>query len=200
MMNEGLAPGVEDGKEAEASTEVARVLGDLLKRVGRGAQQEVVDDLWILERQRRKGLWQGEDHVGVGHSQHLGLARFEPAGLGAALTLRAVAVATRVVGDRLLPAGVALVDMTTQPRRTAGQDPVNDRTLLPVPVGHSPVREMGLEVPLEDLRDLVPRSLGHLLEDHELWAQRIQRTPRRAHPLRRHMRVDRRSPQRAVTQ
>ena len=66
MMDEGLAPGVEDGKEAEASTEVARVLGDLLKRVGRGAEQEIVDDLWVLERQRRKGLRQGEDHVGVG--------------------------------------------------------------------------------------------------------------------------------------
>ncbi len=38
MMNEGLAPGVEDGKEAEAGTEVARVGGDLLKRAGRGAR------------------------------------------------------------------------------------------------------------------------------------------------------------------
>ena len=55
MMDEGLAPGVEDGKEAEAGTEVAGVGGDLLKRVGRGAQQEVVDDLGVLEGEGRKG-------------------------------------------------------------------------------------------------------------------------------------------------
>ena len=122
------------------------------------------------------------------------LAGFEPAGLGAALALRAVAVAARVVGDRLLPAGVALVDMTPQPRRPAGQDPVNNRTLLPAPMGHGPGRRLGIEEPLEDLRDLVPRSVGHLLEGHEPWAQSIQWAPRRADPLRRHVRVDRRGP------
>jgi hypothetical protein len=67
MMNEGLAPGVEDGKEPEASSEVARIGGDLLKRPGRGAEQKVVDDLGVLEREGGKGLGQGEDHVGVGH-------------------------------------------------------------------------------------------------------------------------------------
>jgi hypothetical protein len=66
-MDEGLAPGVEDGEEAEASTEVARVLGDLLERPGRGAQQKIVDDSRVLEGERCKGLGQGEDHVGIGH-------------------------------------------------------------------------------------------------------------------------------------
>jgi hypothetical protein len=67
MMDEGLAPGVEDGKESEAGSEVARVGGDLLKRPGRGTQQEIVDDLGVLEGKGRKGLGQGEDHVGIGH-------------------------------------------------------------------------------------------------------------------------------------
>ena len=61
-------------------------------------------------------------------------------------------------------------------------------------------RVAGLEVPLEDLRDLVPRSLAHLLRDAELPLQRIQWTSRRAQPLPRHMRVDLRRPDRAVTQ
>jgi hypothetical protein len=30
--------------------------------------------------------------------------------------------------------------------------------------------ELSLEAPLEDLRDLVSRSLAHLLEDHQLRA------------------------------
>jgi hypothetical protein len=37
MVNECLAPGVEDGEEPEAGAEVAWVLGDLLKRLGRCA-------------------------------------------------------------------------------------------------------------------------------------------------------------------
>jgi hypothetical protein len=67
MMNEGLAPGVEDGKEPEASSEVARVGGDLLKGAGHSAEQEVVDDLGVLEGEGRQGLRQGENHVGIGH-------------------------------------------------------------------------------------------------------------------------------------
>ena len=74
-----------------------RVIGDLLKRLGRAAEQEVVDDLLVLERERREQLRYREDHVRVGHGQHVGLACFEPGRLGAALTLRTVAVFARVV-------------------------------------------------------------------------------------------------------
>ena len=194
MMDEGLAPGVEDGEEPEASAEMAGVGGDLLKRSGCGAQQQGVDDLGVLERERRQALRDREHHVGVAHRQHLPLACCEPERLGTALTLRAVAVATRVVGDRPLPAGVTRIDMATQPCRPARQDRFDDRALLPAPGACGAPGMPGLEVPLEDLRDLVPRSLGHLPERHEFRAQRVQWTPRRVHTIRRHVRVDRRSP------
>lgn len=194
MMYEGLAPGVEDGEEAKPGTEVAGIGGDVLKGRGRRAQEEVVDDPGVLEGEGREGLGQGEHDVGIGHVQHLGLAGLEPAGLGAALTLRAMAVAARVVGDRLLPAGVALIDMTTQPGRPAGEDPVRDRTLLPTPGRRGPGWELDIKVLLEDLRDLVPGSLGHLFQHHSLRAQGIQRTGGRMHPLRGHVRIDCRSP------
>ncbi len=67
-----------------------------------------------------------------------------------------------------MPAGVACVDVATQPRRPAGQELVDDRTLLPAPSGITALGAGGLEVPLEDLRDLVPRSLSHLLGGDEL--------------------------------
>jgi hypothetical protein len=67
MMDERLAPGVKDREEAEACAEVAGVLGDLLKRAGCRAQQQVVDDTGVLESERRQHLRQGEDHVSVGH-------------------------------------------------------------------------------------------------------------------------------------
>jgi hypothetical protein len=164
MMDERLAPGMEDGKEPEPGTEMLRVLGDLLERTSRGAEQEIVDDGRVLKRERRQQLRDREDHVRIGHRQHVGLACFEPGRLGAALTLRTVAVPARVVGDPPVSTGVTCVDVTTQPSRPAGGDPVDDLTLLPAPCGLGTCGS-GVEVPLEDLRDLVPRSLGHLLGD-----------------------------------
>lgn len=97
-----------------------------------------------------------------------------------------------------MPAGVALVDVTPQACRTAREDLIDDGSLLPAPLRGGPVREPTLEAPeapLEDLRDLVSRSLAHLLEDDQLRTQRIEGTPRRAHALRGHVRVDRRRPE-----
>jgi len=64
-------------------------------------------------------------------------------------------------------AGITGIDVTPQPRGSAGQDPVDDRTLLPAP---SWTRTLGLgsQVPPKDLRDLVLRSLGHLPGGDEL--------------------------------
>ena len=102
-----------------------------------------------------------------------------------------------------MAAGVTLVDVAAEASGPAGQDLVDDPALFPAPGAWAPWGGRGtlsLEVPLEDLGDLVPRSLGHLLGDHELRAQRIQRTPRRSHALRRHVRVDRRRLEGAVAQ
>jgi len=67
MMDERLAPGMEDSKEPETSAEMLRVVGYLLKRVGNRAEKEVVDDLRVLERQGCQHLRQGENHVRIGH-------------------------------------------------------------------------------------------------------------------------------------
>jgi hypothetical protein len=67
-------------------------------------------------------------------------------------------------------AGVALVDVTTQPCRPAREDLIDDGLLLPAPLRGGLVGEPTLEVPPEDLRDLVSRSLAHLLEDDQLRA------------------------------
>ncbi len=200
MMDQSLTPGMEDDEETEASTEVARVGGDVLKRPGCGAQEEVVDEVGTLQGERRQALGQREDDVGIGHRQHLGLARVEPTGLGAALTLRAVAVPARVVGDLAVTAGITRVDMAAEARGAAGQDLIDDPALFPAPRAYSVLGALSPEVPLEDLSDLVPRSLSHLLGDQQLRAQGVQRTARRAHALGGHVRVDRRSSERAMTQ
>lgn len=94
-----------------------------------------------------------------------------------------------------MPTGVALVDVTPEPCRAAREDLIHDSLLLPAPLRSGWRRQLPLEIPVEDLSDLVSRSFAHLLEVDHLPAQRIQRTARRAHTLRSHVRVDRRRPE-----
>ena len=96
-----------------------------------------------------------------------------------------------------MSASVARVDVATQARRPARRDPLDDRTLLPAPwrTAILALRSRVPPVPFEDLRDLVPRSLGHLLGARKHSTQRVQRTPCPLQSLRRHVRVDLRGPE-----
>ena len=67
MVDERLAPGMQDGEEPEPGAEMLRVAGDHLKRPGRATEQKIVDDLGVLKRERREQLGYREDHVRVGH-------------------------------------------------------------------------------------------------------------------------------------
>ena len=58
----------------------------------------------------------------VGNRQQFGLASGEPFRSRRPLTLRAMAVSARVVGDAGEPAIVAALDMTAERRRAAGRD------------------------------------------------------------------------------
>ena len=200
MMDQRLAPGMQDGEEPDPSAEMFRIQGDFLERSTHSTKQETVDDAWVLERQRCEGLRHREDDVRVGHRQHLGLACLEPVRLGTTLTLRTVTVAARVVRDPLVSAAVAFLDVTTQVCSPAGGDRIDDRTLLPAPGGDHSLGVRRFAALLEDLGKLVPRSLAHLLGRLELRAQRIQRTLDRTEPHRGHVRVDGRALERPVTQ
>ena len=48
VMDERLAPGVENGEEADLGAEVARVGSDRAERVGDGAEEQTVDDGLVL--------------------------------------------------------------------------------------------------------------------------------------------------------
>jgi hypothetical protein len=67
VMDQGLAPGMEDDEEADPSAEVARVGGDVLKRPCCRAQEKGVDEVGAVQGERRQALGQREDDVGVGH-------------------------------------------------------------------------------------------------------------------------------------
>ena len=66
MVQERLRPGVEDGEEADRGAQVPRVAGDLEQGLRGRAEQDLVDDLLVAQRERGDGLGYGEDDVEVG--------------------------------------------------------------------------------------------------------------------------------------
>ncbi len=82
-------------------------------------RQEVVDGGLGLECDRADRRRQGEDDVIIGNRQ---LALGEPLPRRRSLTLRAVAVATGIVGDARMGAVLAALDMAAERRGPAGLD------------------------------------------------------------------------------
>ena len=71
-----------------------------------------------------------EDDVEVSDRQQVGLALGQPRARGGALALGAVPVAAAVVGDPLMAAVLAGLDMTAQSRRAAMLDRRHDLELM----------------------------------------------------------------------
>ena len=99
-----------------------RLGGERHERLGGGAHQQAIDRLLVLEGDLGRRWRQGEDDVEVGNRQQFGLTRGEPLRARPALTLGAMAVSARVVGDADSAAAVALLDVTAERRRAAGRD------------------------------------------------------------------------------
>src|SRR5882672_10565708 len=110
MMLQALIPGVEHAEEANLGSKVPGIASDLLQSCSTGVKQQVVDQPFILQCERGQFPRQGEDDVHVAGGQQLSLTRLEPAQARVALTLGAVPVTARVVGDggRMSAAGTAI--------------------------------------------------------------------------------------------
>ena len=85
MMLELLVPGVEDAEEADLRAKPLRVAGDLQQCLGARLEQEGVNLAFVLQRQWRKPMRQGEDDVDVGRGQQVLFPRFEPSVAGVGL-------------------------------------------------------------------------------------------------------------------
>ena len=99
MMGHGRAPGMEHRGDADAGAEMLGVGRDGGQGLGRGLEQQVVDDGLVLVGDVGDGRRQREHDMKVRHRQQLGLARGQPVLCRRALALRAMPVAAGVVGD-----------------------------------------------------------------------------------------------------
>jgi hypothetical protein len=107
---------VQHQRGADARAQVLGVGCDPEQRLGGDVEQQPVQRGLVLVRDVGDRRRQREDHVVVLHRQQIGLARIQPPLGRAALALRAVPVAARVVRDLLDPAAVAAQDVAAQCR------------------------------------------------------------------------------------
>ena len=172
VLGEILAPGMEDGRAADVTAEVARIAAKGGQRGGDGAEQERVDHAGIALGERVQGMRQREDDVEVFDGEQFGLAGGEPALFGQGLALGAVAVAAGIVGEALGPTGIARLAMATERGGTARLDGLHRAALRAGQrVGVAIRRAMGAE----DVGDLHRGTLSR--------ARRPVGRPRRTHRL-----------------
>ena len=160
-MRQRGAPGVQDGYEADARTEMLGIGRDRERGLGRGLEQQVVDHRLVLIGDVGDLGRQCVHHMKIRHRQQLGLTLGQPLACGSALTLGAVPVAAAIVGDDGVSALLVLAarHMAAERRCAAALDRTHDLHLAKAHmagVGSPPRRP----VVAEDIRDL-QRWTGH---------------------------------------
>ena len=119
MMLQALPPRVQDHEPADRGTEAFRVGGDLEQRRRGGAEEEVVHDALVDEREARQQLRHREDDVHVADRQEFLLARRHPGVAGGGEALGTMPIPTAVVREGRLRALVTAIAMPAERRRAA---------------------------------------------------------------------------------
>src|SRR5260370_6973828 len=113
---------MQDRKEANVCLQVTRISGYLEQGLRTGAEQEVIEDLLVLQRQWGELVRQSKDNVDIRDGQKFVLTSHNPLVASAALTLRAMAIAAAVIGGGAIATARALVAMPAECTGTAASD------------------------------------------------------------------------------
>jgi hypothetical protein len=152
MADQRLAPRVEDAQDTDLGPEMPGISANLAECHGARLKQPVVQTRSVPIRQRQEGMRQREDDVHIRHVEQLALTRVKPALPGLRLALRAVAIATRVIGDGLMPAGGTPIEMASERGGATARNGAEHGSLL-----HAQPRML-----LEEGVDLRVKDIGHL--------------------------------------
>jgi hypothetical protein len=85
------------GEETDLGSEMLGVEGNFQKSFRTGAEQEVIEDLLVLQRQWGELVRQSKDNVDIGDGQKFTLPGRNPLVASAALTLWAMAITATVI-------------------------------------------------------------------------------------------------------
>ena len=95
---QGLAPGVKNHGHTEFGAEMPGIGRDGGECLGRAAEQDGIDDGFVLEGNLSGGRRQREDDVEIRHGKEFGLPFGEPLRACRALALRAMPITTEAMG------------------------------------------------------------------------------------------------------
>jgi hypothetical protein len=126
---------MQDAEESDRRAEVCRIGGDFQQSRGTRLEQQVIDCLLILQRERRELMWQREDHMPVGRHQQLLLPGGKPLIAGVGLTFWTMPVSTRVKGDGAIAALSTPIQVTAERRCAATLNGAEYFQLLPAEMG-----------------------------------------------------------------
>jgi hypothetical protein len=121
---EFLTPAVQHAEEADFRAEMLGIACDFQKGFRAGAKQEVVEELLVLQHQRSQVTRKREDHMDVARRKKFPATLFQPTFPSTCLTLRAVPISARVVGDGAMSAASAFIEM---PAERGGTTPGNSQ-------------------------------------------------------------------------
>src|SRR5271165_1626869 len=134
MNLEVLSPAMEHAEESDVGSQMLWIASEFQQRSGTGAEEQIVEQPFVLEDQRAEFVRQGEDDVEVRYGQQLSRTRGQPLGARVPLALGTVPIAARVEGDGLMAAASALVEMTAQCRGAAADDGIEHLAMPPCKV------------------------------------------------------------------
>jgi hypothetical protein len=126
-----LAPGMQDHEEADFRTQPSRVARHFEKGFCTGAEQEMVEDLFVLQDQWRQATGQCENDMQVARGEQFSLTRSDPAFPSSRLTLRAVSVSAAIEGDGAMSTVGAFIEMAAECGGTTPSNSQQDFDVLP---------------------------------------------------------------------
>jgi len=125
-----LTPAMQYREETDFHPQTFGVAGDGKERLSGGAEEDVVDDFFVVEGDVGDGFGEREDHMEVLHGQQLGLPLLQPFGAGDSLALGAMAVTAGAVLNVGVLAVVAPFDSTAQRGRAASLNGLHQAMLV----------------------------------------------------------------------
>src|SRR5712692_2350024 len=153
MQQQVLSPGVQDADHADLGSQVFLIRCDLQQSSCAGGEQQIVKQARVFQGQDIHFMRHGEHGMEIAGSQEFALAGRQPALAGLRLTLGAVPISTRVVGDGLISATLASVAM---PAEGSGA------TALDGPKGFELLKAKARSIPLQKAIALRAQNVGHL--------------------------------------
>src|SRR6266481_125043 len=129
MMEQILSPGVQDGEKADLCPQMFGIGSDGGQGLGRGSEQNAVDEIFVLVSNGRDLFGEREDDMKIVRRENLRFAVFDPLRTRQRLALGAMPVAAAIVTGALIRTAVAPLEVTAEGRRPAGLDRAHDSPL-----------------------------------------------------------------------